>query len=98
MANNHKPTSRYVNTPNKDYYLDLWNPVTIDASANDIVLTISSAHDKRPDLLSASLYGTPRYWWVFAIRNKNILIDPIFDFKAGTVISVPTKDRIEAIL
>lgn len=98
MANNHKSTSRYVSTPNKDFYLDIWEPISIPASENDQLITISAAHNERPDLLSYELYGTPRYWWIFAIRNQNVLFDPIYDFTAGTQILVPTKARLESII
>jgi len=44
----------------------------------------------RPDLLAADLYGDANLWWVFAVRNPNIIQDPVFDFTAGTIIYVPS--------
>lgn len=98
MANINKPTSPYSRTPIKDYYLDLWQPVDIPASANDTEIEIQPQHHERPDLLSYELYGTARLWWLFAMRNKDVLFDPIYDFKSGTKIFIPSKDRIEELI
>ncbi len=40
------------------------------------------------------MYGTAKYWWVFAHRNPDIIIDPIRGFSAGTIIKIPSKDNI----
>ena len=98
MAKNHKPTSRYIDTPNKDFYLDIWNAPNITASSNDREIEIESKYHERPDLLSYDLYGTVNLWWVFAMRNKDILFDPIYDFKSGTKIFVVSKNRLEDIV
>jgi hypothetical protein len=89
LASNLKDTSQYLLTPVTDFYLDLWVPRTVPASDYDTVITIPANMDKRPDLLSQQQYGTPRLWWVFAVRNPDILLDPIGDFTAGVEIYVP---------
>jgi len=96
MSRIEKSTSRYKNTNVKDFYLDIWEPSTLEPSINDVLMEISSEYHLRPDRLSYDLYGTPRLWWIFAILNKNILVDPINDFVSGLVISVPTKSRVES--
>jgi hypothetical protein len=48
----------------------------------------------RPDLLSYHIYGSSKYWWLFAVRNKNIIIDPIQDFKAGVTIRIPKLENV----
>lgn len=95
MPATYKKTSRYYNTPVKDFYLDLWNPITISPSPDDQEIVLESRYDERPDLLSYDLYGTPRLWWVFALRNMDLLVDPIKDFKAGYVIYAPTSKAVE---
>jgi len=40
------------------------------------------------------MYDTAKYWWIFATRNPDIIIDPIRDFSAGTEIRIPSKDNI----
>jgi len=90
MAQNSKDTSQYSLTPVKNWYLDLWVPRTVMASDHDPIITIPPAFDQRPDLLSQQEYGTPKLWWVFAIRNPDLIIDPINDFVAGIEIYVPS--------
>jgi len=97
MASIHKITSRYQTTPIKDFYLDIWVAQRIETSADDGLIEIEAKYHERPDLLSFDLYGSPRWWWVFACRNIDILIDPIGDFKSGTLIFTPTKESIDRI-
>lgn len=89
MAANSKPTSQYYTTPIKNFYLDLWEPIPVPTNTSDALIVIPPSFNQRPDLLSQQQYGTPRLWWVFAVRNPDILIDPINDFLAGLQIYVP---------
>ena len=98
MANFHKQTSFYRDTPVRDFYLDLWNPVEVPTSVNDKEYVIESRYDRRPDLLASEEYESPRLWWIFAMANKDLLIDPIEDFTSGTVITVPAKTTIERLI
>jgi len=41
------------------------------------------------------LYGTSKYWWIFAKRNPDRIEDPIRDFTAGTKIIIPSKNQID---
>lgn len=90
-----KNSSQYKLTPTKDFYLDIWTQISVAESNDDNEFQITSKYSERPDLLSYDLYGTPKFWWVFALRNKDILIDPIFDFKEGTKIMVPSNLTVE---
>lgn len=89
MAQNSKDSSQYLPTPVKNWYLDIMVPRQVPASEYDDIIKIPPAYDQRPDLLSQERYGTPRLWWVFAVRNPNTLIDPINDFVSGLEIYVP---------
>ena len=89
MAQNSKDTSQYLLTPIKNWYLDLWVPRPVSSSVYDDVIIIPPSFDLRPDLLSQQEYGTPSLWWVFAIRNPDLINDPINDFVAGLQIYVP---------
>lgn len=88
-------THRYKNTPIKEFYLDIWVPITIAENANDYAYVIPPRFDERPDLLSYELFGTPNLWWIFAIRNMDELVDPIGDFKSGLEITIPAKNSFE---
>lgn len=98
MADIHSQNSRYINTPEVDFYLDLWQDISIPKSSNDLEITIEPKYHQRPDLLSFELYGTPKLWWVFMQRNVDVLFDPIYDFNAGTKIFAPTRDQIETYI
>ena len=89
MAQNSKDTSQYLLTPLKDWYLDIMVARSVPASEFDEILTIPTKYDQRPDLLSQEKYGTVNLWWVFAVRNPDLIIDPIADFVAGLEIYVP---------
>ena len=89
MSSRVKDTSQYFYTVTKDWYLDLWQPRLVPSSDFDKIITIPPEFDKRPDMLSQYEYGTPRLWWVFTVRNPDVLIDPIEDFTAGTEIYIP---------
>jgi hypothetical protein len=89
MAQNSKDTSQYALTPVKNWWLDLWVPRTVPKSDYDKIIIIPPEFNQRPDLLSQQEYGTPRLWWVFCIRNPDLIIDPINDFVAGLEIYIP---------
>ena len=89
MAKNSKDTSQYLTTPIKDWYLDIMIERNVPSSEFDKVIKIPAEYDQRPDLLSNTEYGTPKLWWVFAVRNPDLINDPIQDFVAGLEIYVP---------
>ena len=89
MAANSKDTSQYKLTPVKNWYLDLWVPRTVPKNDTDKIVIIPPEFNQRPDLMSNVEYGTPRLWWVFCMRNPDLIIDPINDFVAGLEIYVP---------
>lgn len=95
MSERYKKTSPYFATPETKEYLDHFVIRPILAEADDIYFTITPSYHLRPDLLSYDLYGTAKLWWVFAQRNMNVLLDPVFDFKAGTQIYLPKKSRLQ---
>jgi|TARA_B110000459_G_C16536724_1_gene459866 hypothetical protein len=77
-----------------DTILDLITFRSIFPDPYDVIYTIPAKYDERPDLCSYEMYGTAKYWWIFAARNPNDLIDPIRDFSAGIKIFIPNKDNI----
>ena len=98
MAAIHGKNSFLRRTPVYDFYLDISNLPKIPKSIADKEYTIESKYDERPDLLAYKLYGSTRLWWVFSLRNPDVLVDPIRDFKSGTVIYLPTDDTIRRVV
>ena len=59
---------------------------------------ITALYDERPDLLANAIYNNSRLWWVFALRNPDVLKDPIRDFKTGTTIILPSKSSVDNVI
>ena len=77
-----------------DIFLGLNNLPKVQKTLKDEVYIIGHGYDERPDLLAHQLYGNTRLWWVFAMRNPDILKDPIRDFKPGTQIILPSEESV----
>lgn len=86
-------TTRFVNG-----YLDVLNFRDIPIQSDDILFEVTSTYEYRPDLLAFDLYNDYRLWWVFALRNKEILKDPVFDMVPGLKIYLPKLSVIKKSL
>jgi len=82
-------TSPYYSTFLNNGYLDVLNLRDIPSTLNDSAYTITAKYANRPDLLAYDLYGDSGLWWVFAVRNKSVIKDPIYDMVPGLVIFLP---------
>ena len=90
MSATYKRASPYYNTPLWGQFMDVWNGITIPSDVSDARYQIDPPYNLRPDLLAHDMYGDTNLWWVFAVRNPDVLIDPVFSFVAPTIIYVPT--------
>jgi hypothetical protein len=95
---NYTSTSPYFKTPMWGPFLDLWQPRFIQHDATDAVYQIDPIYNHRPDLLAYDMYKESAYWWVFAVRNPDVLIDPLMDFTTGKIIYVPTIATVKTSL
>ena len=91
-------TSPYSDTPQTSWYLDLWEGIVIPAYDNDQSLILPGLYNNKPHLLAYDLYGTSRLWWVFSVRNPDVIKDPIYDFVAGIQIYVTDKETLLSFL
>lgn len=91
-------TSPYFGTQTWGKFLDIWSGKTIKADISDAVYQIDVIYSTRPDLLANDLYQDSSLWWVFAVRNPDVIKDPIFDFVTGKIIYVPTKAVLQKSL
>lgn len=87
--------SPYVNTNITSGYLDILNFIDLPNEIDDIQFEITSLYMHRPDLLAYDIYGDSQLWWVFAVRNKDVIRDPIYDFVPGQVIFLPKLETIK---
>lgn len=90
--------SPYSATLQTSWYLGPIQLRAIPSDTSDIYALVDSMYQYRPDLLSNDMYGTPAYWWVFMIRNMDLIRDPIWDLTSGMAIYIPTLDRIQQLL
>lgn len=70
----------------------------VPATSDDPPYVIEPQYNHRPDLLSFDIYGTPKFWWVFAQRNMDIIEDPIYDFEVGVEIFLPLPADVKSLL
>lgn len=81
-----------------DRFLGLNALPKISQSTKDEIYQIGTGYDERPDLLAHQIYGNSQLWWVFALRNPDIIKDPIRDFKAGISIILPSEASVRRLL
>lgn len=91
-------TSPYYDTKLNGSYLDLLTLRDIPAQSDDILFTVTQQYYNRPDLLAYDLYNDVKLWWVFAVRNKDVIKDPVFDMIPGQRIYLPKLSTINAVL
>jgi hypothetical protein len=91
-------TSPWANTPIERGYLDYFRIRPVSAELDDPIYVIESQYTYRPDLLAHDIYGNSKLWWVFAQRNMDVIVDPIYDFVAGVSIRLPNKTNLFKVL
>jgi hypothetical protein len=91
-------TSPYYKTPFVNGYLDIITFRDIPYETDDILFEVTATYEYRPDLLAYDLYKDQGLWWVFALRNKTSIKDPIFDLTAGTKIYLPKLSTLKKAL
>lgn len=88
-------SSPYSKTSLTNGYLGILNLIDLPLEADDVSFTLTSKYLYRPDLLAYDLYGDPQLWWVFAVRNKEVIKDSIYDFVTGQTIFLPKLTTIK---
>lgn len=91
-------SSPYSNTAITNGYLDVVNFIDIPYQTDDYQFEITKTYEHRPDLLAYDLYQNSNLWWVFAVRNKSIIKDPVYDFVAGKKIFLPKLSTLKDIV
>jgi hypothetical protein len=91
-------TSPYFTTEDVGTHLGIMSFRDIPAQTDDILFTVPQQYTHRPDLLAYDLYNDSTLWWVFSVRNKSVLKDPIYDMTAGQQIYLPKLTTITEAL
>jgi hypothetical protein len=98
MSVSYNKTSPYARTNTYSFFLDIAEIPELPMDPSDVQYQIDAIYKNRPDLLAFDLYGNVSLWWVFSIRNPNVLQDPVFDFLPGAIIYIPKKETIQTAL
>jgi len=98
MSATYSKYSPYYSTDQNSGYLNVWNSIVLPVLPDDILFTVTKSYEYRPDLLAFDLYGQVNLWWVFAVRNLDVIQDPIFDLQAGTKIYLPQLTTLKSTL
>lgn len=96
MSATYSSTSPYYGTPKWGQFLDTWAGKTIHSDPTDAVYQIDPVYNLRPDLLAYDMYKDTSLWWVFAVRNPDILTDPLLSFRTGVIIYVSSLAVVKA--
>lgn len=91
-------TSPYFDTGQTSWYLAPISLRDIPPDSTDVPYVIQQQYTNKPIMLSNDIYGTPAYWWVFMVRNMDVIRDPNSDFIAGKTIMIPTRDRLTKLI
>jgi hypothetical protein len=91
-------SSPYFNTQIVNGYLDVINFKDLPLQKDDHIFEITKTYENRPDLLAYDLYKDSNLWWVFSVRNKSLLKDPVYDFVAGKKIFLPKLSTLKSVL
>jgi len=98
MSSSYAKTSPYYFTDQSSGFLDVATFRDIPYQADDIQFTVTPTYMHRPDLLAYDFYQDAGLWWVFAVRNKDLIKDPIYDLVPGKIIYVPKITTLKAVL
>jgi hypothetical protein len=98
MAVEYRQDSPYGLTRMQGDYLDILEYRPIPYNTDDVLFTITSTYQYRPDLLAFDLYDNANLWWVFVVRNPNVIEDPLWDFRTGIKIYIPKQDTLNTVL
>jgi len=90
-------SSPYYSTPNLNGHLDILNLRDIPSTPDDVLYIVPQSYSLRPDLLAYDLYKDEKLWWVFAVRNKDVIQDSIYDMVAGQRIYLPSISNLRTL-
>jgi hypothetical protein len=91
-------TSQYSSTPQGQWHIGPYAHRRIPRSSDDRPIVLEAKHEYRPDVLALELYGTASLWWVFMLRNMNVIRDPLNDFTVGKIIFAPSMGTLKKVL
>jgi hypothetical protein len=98
MSVSYKNSSPYYATIDTGAYLDVMQFRNIPYLIDDQDFEVQAQYEHRPDLLAYDLYSDSNLWWVFSVRNKDIIKDPVYDMVPGLIIKLPQLATLKSVL
>lgn len=92
--NNNSPWCKVQQT----WYLGYNLPAYMTSADSDSDYVIPTQYNEQPWMLAKELYGSEELYYIFALLNPDVLVDPVYDFSTGTVIKVPDINRVKLYL
>lgn len=94
-------TSRYVSggtTEVNSTAIEWWERARFFTDPTDQTYVVEKRFEGRLDLITAVYLGEQniRYWWVIAMLNN--ILDPYTEVTEGTVIYIPSRERLQLML
>lgn len=80
------------------WHLGYYVPLKLKPSSDDLFYTIPDKYHQQPWRLAKELYGQERLHYVFALLNMGTIKDPLYDFRAGLTIRIPSAARIQKMM
>lgn len=97
MTVEYKRNSNYRNTQLENGELGTYVPPFQVDYTRTTQMQLVQKYNRRPDRLAYDLYGDAQLWWIFALYNRNQILDPIHDFTTGLTIFVPNRDYVAGL-
>lgn len=92
--------SRYVSggtTEVNTNALEWWERTILSSNSDDTRYVVEQKFEGRLDWIAAMFYNNEsRYWWVIAQQNN--ILDPYSEVVTGTILYIPTLERVQAML
>jgi hypothetical protein len=92
-------SSRYVSggtTEVNATAIEWWDRLYFTSAPDDTLYVVPKSRAGRLDQISAELLGEPRWWWIIAMQNN--ILDPALEVVEGTVLYVPSVERVKTTL
>lgn len=91
--------SFYNNTGATTFFRGYYEPIKLSRDeGSDETIVITAEYHRRPGKMAQHLFGDVALMWVFAVYNKDVLIDPIYDFVKGLQIVIPNANRLKRLI
>lgn len=76
--------------------IEYWERIVFPVNSDDNTYVVEKKFEGRLDLISALYLNEPRWWWVIAQYNN--ILDPYDEITEGTILFIPTLERVKSIL